>query len=179
MSPMIIGNIRNMYIGAVNSQKSLTMKEIYLWECLVEFMEQMLESSRKYLCSSLYNSRNRYHFRIIIIKLHKLFAECLATHPENEFHCFWKWKLTLTNKVSLRICNKSRAVFLHVPNKEIKLVFDDITVFPHDKVLQLDVYIWLASPHIFGFLSIPICKNLHYIHKKDVRVFVSYIFFLA
>ena len=55
-------------------------------------------------------------------------------------------------------------------NKHIKLVFDDITIILHNKFLQSDVYIWLASPHIFGFLSIPFRKNLHFIHKNSHRI---------
>ena len=59
----------------------------------------------------------------------------------SKVHGFRKRKFTFTDKISLRIHYEIRVVFLHVPNKEIKLVFDDITVFPHDKVLQSDVYI--------------------------------------
>ena len=60
---------------------------------------------------------------------------------KNEFHGFRKRQFTFTDKISLRIHYEIRVVFLHVPNKHIKLVFDDITVILQDKSLQSDVYI--------------------------------------
>ena len=65
----------------------------------------------------------------------------ILDHTQNEAYRFRERKLTFTNKVPFRINYEIGSIFLHIADKHIKLVFDDITVFLHRKRLQSDVYI--------------------------------------
>lgn len=170
MCTLIARNSRDMYIRTINSIQPVSVKEISLRKRFIEFTKQVLKCQRKYLWSSLDNSVNRYNFRIKTIEIHKFLSKYLTAHTKDKSHGFRNWEFAFANEVFFWISNEIRNIFLYFYDNWIQLVFDDFTIFLHDKVLLSDVYILLASPHIFSFLSIPFCENLYYIHKNSHRL---------
>lgn len=110
------------------------------------------------------NSHSLFHL-LIPGELYNSFLQSsmqVKVYRKENSHCYiagWKcFRHSPVRRFQKLYWYRPREV-LHVANKLIKLIFNDITVFLHNKALQSDVYIWLASPHIFVFLSIPFLQK--------------------